>query len=379
MNLIFNKRREEGAKTHWDRRALLARRALYYLAIGQRSNGKSYGYLEECLEDFVKNGRQFAYVRRIRPEIVQANGLQVFSGLVANGVVADLTNGQWTDVFYYARKFYFCRYDEETGKREQSDEPIGFAFALSDCYQYKSSNYPQVGTIFFDEFVARSQYDYLIDEFDLFQNLISTIVRDRNDVRIFMAGNSIDIHCPYWRWMGLTEIKKMEIGQIDMYEYPAQPGLVVAVQMTDRNGSGKPDSSVYFGFGDQKAEMITGDSVWAIERYPHCPGSYDRQTDVLFTYYIRYDGTTVKCDIIYNEKLGAFTFIHRAKPEEADEDNDLIFSDTYSPRLNWRRRITRPQDDIGGKIWKHFVNETVFYQSDDIGELVAAYIAFSKQ
>ena len=53
----------------------------------------------------------------------------------------------------------------------------------------KSNSYPSINTVIFDEFLTRRFY--VPDEFILFMNVLSTIIRLRDNVKIFMLG--IDI------------------------------------------------------------------------------------------------------------------------------------------------------------------------------------------
>ena len=41
---------------YWDIRNVLSVKARYYVIFGERSNGKTYGTLEYCLEEYFKNG-----------------------------------------------------------------------------------------------------------------------------------------------------------------------------------------------------------------------------------------------------------------------------------------------------------------------------------
>src|SRR5690606_4040116 len=98
---------------------------------------------------------------------------------------------------------------------------------LSDTEHNKSISYPRVEIIFFDEFITK--HLYLNDEFILFMNTISTIVRQRTNVTIYMCGNTVDKYCPYFKEMGLNHVHKMEQGTIDVYRY-GNSKLTVAVE-----------------------------------------------------------------------------------------------------------------------------------------------------
>ena len=62
-------------------------------------------------------------------------------------------------------------------------QPFCYAFALSELEHDKSTAYPNVTTVLFDEFLSRKSY--LPDEFVLFMNTLSTIIRERDNVKIY--------------------------------------------------------------------------------------------------------------------------------------------------------------------------------------------------
>src|SRR5699024_10015399 len=115
---------------------------------------------------------------------------RLFSGINENQEVSRITGGKFTGVHYYAGRFYLCNYDE-SGKAIYGDgDIIGFTFALSDSEHDKSTSFPNVNIIVFDEFLSNRLY--LNDEFVSFMNVVSTIVRKRETVKIYMLGNTVN-------------------------------------------------------------------------------------------------------------------------------------------------------------------------------------------
>ena len=93
----------------------------------------------------------------------------------------------------------------------------------------------------------------------LFTNILSTIIRQRDDVKIFLCGNSINKVNPYFTEMGLTKAKNQAKNTIDVYTY-GNSDLKVAVEYTgDVNTTGKSlkGSDKYFAFDNPKLKMIT--------------------------------------------------------------------------------------------------------------------------
>ena len=177
---------------------ILDKDCVYNVIFGERSNGKTYAVLKYAIEQYFKTGGQFAIVRRWQEDIRGRRASDIFSAINANDEVMKLSDGRYKGITYFSGKFYLCDYDLKTGKPVYCMETdcIGYTFALSETEHNKSISYPHIRTILFDEFLTK--HVYLNDEFVLFMNTISTIVRQRTDVKIFMCGNTVNKYCPYF-------------------------------------------------------------------------------------------------------------------------------------------------------------------------------------
>lgn len=344
----------------------------YNIIIGERSNGKTYAALYKCISDYINHGHQMALVRRWRDDFTGKRGQQMFDSLVSNGVITKLSDGQYTGVSYYASKWYLSNYDEDTGKIIKSEQPFAYGFSLSSMEHDKSTSYPLVKNIVFDEFMSRQRY--IPDEFMLFMNTLSTIIRQRDDVKIFMLGNTVNKYCPYFNEMGLTHVKDMQQGTIDIYEY-GDSGLRVAVEYCKENKQGK-QSDIYFAFNNPKLSMITGGS-WEMEIYPHLPYKY-KKSDILLTYFILFDSETLQCEIIMTGDV-IFTYIHRKTSELKELPSDIIYSPTNVAKTNWYRNIKKPTNKVTREISKFYVNDMVYYQDNEVGEIVRNYLIWCGQ
>lgn len=350
----------------------------YNIIIGERSNGKSYSVLKYAIQQYYKDGSQLAYVRRNDEDLKGNRARNVFSNLVLNNEIAKCTDNNWDGVEFFRGAWYLTRRIEtektdEFGATiwttERNDDPFAYAFALSTADHDKSTGYPRVRNIMFDEFIARI---YLADEFVLFENLISTIVRYRDDVKIWMCGNTINRFAPYYREMGLTKIKKQEKGSIDVYRFGDKSKLRVAVYFSDSPAkSGKP-SDVYFAFNNPRLDMITGKgNAWEIDIYPHLPIKYARK-DVIFEYFIKWDDDIYHCEIIIKGD-NCFTYIHE-KTTPIKDESALVFTTEYSPKPNYRRKILKPMSEAENKLAWFFRAEKVFYQDNTVGDAIQNYL-----
>lgn len=345
---------------------ILERGALYNVIFGERSNGKTYAVLEYGIKRYFEHGEQTAIIRRWSEDFTGKRGLSMFNALVDTGAVERLSGGKWNGVYYYGSRWYMCRYED--GERVENDEtPFAYGFSITQQEHDKSTSYPRITTILFDEFLTRNAY--LPDEFVLFMNVLSTIIRERTDVKIFMLGNTVNKYCPYFKEMGLSHIKEMKPGDIDLYQY-GESSLTVAVEYTIPNKSGK-GSDVYFAFDNPKLSMITG-GAWEIDIYPHCPVKY-KPKDILFTYFIEFAGDLLQCEIILAED-NYFTFIHRKTTPLKDTDADLIYTPENSSRPNYRRKINKPMTPVEKRIAEFFARDKVFYADNEVGEIVRNYL-----
>lgn len=359
------------AKTFYSLNNILEKDATYNIIIGKRSNGKTYAVQLHMIKEYVKTGGQGALIRRYEEDYRGKRGQATFQALVDNGEITKITKGQWTSVQYYAGKWYLSKYDEELDKIVRSDDPFCYAFALTTMGHDKSTSYPRVKNILFDEFISRE--GYLKEEFIIFMNVLSTIIRQRDNVVIFMLGNTVNKYCPYFKEMNLRDIDTMEQGSIEVYKYVKDKSLKVAVEYCGEGKSKETrhDSDKYFGFDNPKLNMITT-GAWEMAIYPHIPFPYKAE-ECKFFYYIMFDKHTLQCEIMCHEGIW-YTFIHKWTTPIREPDKDIVFHTGFDARPNWKRRITKPRDDLEKKIAWFFVNDKVFYADNEVGEIVRNYL-----
>ena len=347
---------------------ILACGCQYNVIIGERSNGKTYSVLLHGLEEYCKSGYKnaMAIIRRWRDDFREQRGETLFNAIVRDNHIERLTNGQYSTVYHYSRRWYLANWDEKLQKMIPAPEPFAYGFAISTQEHDKSNSYTNITTVFFDEFLTRDSY--LQDEFVKFQNLLSTIIRERDDATIFMCGNTVNRYSPYFTEMGLTNIKNQMKNTIDIYSY-GETNLKVAVEYCDSISKYKP-SNVYFAFDNPKLQMIT-DGEWEIDIYPHLPVEYT-PSDVLFRYFILFDSQMLECEIIQVDNKN-FTYVHAKTTPLRNPDEDLIFSLKPDVRPNWKRGFS-DHSLIVQKIYRYFREDRVYYQNNEIGEVIRNFL-----
>lgn len=168
--------------------------ATFNFIISERGCGKTYGATKMVINDFVKNGNEFVYIRRYKTELMKAVP-KFFDAIIKNDEFPDY------DFKVDGLKFYIKGKDD--GKNGWIK--FGEAAALSTSSILKSSNFPHVRTILFDEFLISSGvFRYLSSEVETFLDVVESISRLRDNVRVFFLGNAISITNPYFAYFDLS-------------------------------------------------------------------------------------------------------------------------------------------------------------------------------
>lgn len=354
---------------------ILEKNADYNIIFGERSNGKTYASLEYGVKQFVESGynNQTAIVRRWKEDIKGKRAETLYNALESNGRISELTNGEYTEVYYFNGKYYLSNYDDNIKKHVPFTKPLAYTFALSEMEHDKSTSYPDITTIIFDEFLTRRYY--LPDEFILFMNVLSTIIRQRNNVKIFMLGNTVNKYSPYFAEMGLKHIPQMEQGTIDIYQF-GKGQLTIAVEYADTINKNK-ESNKYFCFDDSESVQMIINGAWEMAIYPHLSTRFE-QKDIVFTYFIEFSGNVLQCEIVCKDNE-YFTYIHEKTTPIKNPDTDLIYSLQHNEKKNYKRRLLATTTPLETKIARFYALEKVFFQSNEVGEIVRNYILQSQK
>ena len=346
--------------------------ATYNVIFGERSNGKTYATLKQVLENYFSDGSQFAYIRRWSVDVQPKRMNNLFNAIIEDGYLEKLSGGKFTAIFYRTGRFYLCTYNDKGKPIYNEEDIIGYAFSLSENEHNKANSYPRVTTIIFDEFLTNKIY--LPDEFILFMNTVSTIVRQRTNVKIYMLGNTVNKYCPYFKEMGLTNILSMKQGSIDVYTY-GETKLKVAVEYADSKKKFKKNN-YYFAFNNPKLKMITG-GAWELNIYPHAPVKW-RPKDILFTYFIEFNDSLYQCEVISIDD-NVFTYIHEKTTPLKNPDKDIIYTLDYNPKINYNINILKPLNDFQNKITWFYTHDRIYYQDNNVGDAINNYLKICKR
>ena len=164
---------------------------LIAMIIGGRGVGKTFNAKVAVLKRFLKTGEQFIYLRRYKTELDSA--LYTF----------------WDDL---QANDYFKDHELKVQKNKMitkflcDGEVCGYAIPLSTANILKSTAFPLVKTIVFDEFildVASGTYKYMRNEPEMLLDVIETTFRLR-DGQVLMLGNNVNFYgSPYTAYWNL--------------------------------------------------------------------------------------------------------------------------------------------------------------------------------
>ena len=193
---------------YYDYSKILTYNAFLNFLIGERGVGKTYGASKFVTKQFINKGEEFVYIKRFKSDL-QKSVPEFFQELIKNNEFPD------HELSAKSSKFYI------------DNQKCGYALSLTTAQSLKSTNFPKVKNIIFDEFIVEEggQY-YLKNEVEIFLGLIETIARMR-DVRIFMLGNAVTVTNPYFIYFDIqlpynTDIKTYKDGLI-LVQYMYNP------------------------------------------------------------------------------------------------------------------------------------------------------------
>lgn len=161
----------------------LSNNCLLNFVVGPRGVGKTYSAKRRVIRNFLQRGDQFVYLRRFETETKKGQMELLFS---------DISQEFGGYEFSYKDGVFFI-----------DKVPTGWAIPLSKSAQYKSTPFPRVTMIIFDEFIIDvGMVRYLPNEVQTFNEMYSTIARLR-DVRVLFLSNAITFTNPYFLFYDL--------------------------------------------------------------------------------------------------------------------------------------------------------------------------------
>lgn len=169
----------------YDYNTIRTHNCIYNFILSNRGGGKTYGAKLLGIKDFLKTGEQFAYVRRYNSEF--SNKEQFFDDIIAN------------------QEFEGHEFSVKGYKGYCDGKVMCYFIPLSISQKFKSTAYPLVTKIFFDEFIIdKGVLKYLKNEVEVFNDLFETIGRKRDNINAFFLANNVSLVNPYFTYFNVN-------------------------------------------------------------------------------------------------------------------------------------------------------------------------------
>lgn len=225
------------------------------MIIGERGNGKTYSAKMYLINQYILKREKFAYVRRRADQIVRKDMKRLFADINDRCLEDDVLG----DYIKYTNELGFYINGEH-------DEPLvlGYPFSVENSTYKKGIPWNDIKTIFFDEFLEYG--NSVNDEIPQFLNLVSTIVRNRDDVNIIMCANTVTRMSPYFDLFGI-DLKKLKQGQI--YTFSHLNGVTGAIEWCASSNikqDGTKVSNAYIGFDNNPTSNMILYGEWEYDK-----------------------------------------------------------------------------------------------------------------
>ena len=329
----------------------LSYNALFNFIVGNRGAGKTYSAKSHVIRRFIKNKEQFVYVRRFKQETRSVKKDSRFYG--------DLQG------------FDDHKFKISGDKFLVDDEVAGFFLTLSTAKIEKSTSFPNVKWIIFDEFILDKGFHYYMpDEVTAFLEFYETIARLR-DVKVIFLSNAITINNPYFLYFGIDSPYQKSI---DLYYNDGKGNF------TKKNvfKTGSPDILVEFysneNFSEVKkstrfGKLLAGTiySDYAIDNEMLRDNTYfvKRKTKTTYQYTLLING--VKVGVWYDTSEVNFYL-----------SNDIIensFQFTFDKDLHSEGyQLLTKSDYVYKQLIKAFNNSSLFFENNKIKGLFYSII-----
>lgn len=136
----------------------------YFFCVSGRGTGKSYSMAKFLKWNFDTNHKKF--LRLVRNNRFMSDAGSYFNSFPEYGID-------------YDGRYFYC-----------NNKEMGRCLALTDYALIRSGNFDDYNIIFMEEFSTVNPDEYLIGEVAYFLNIISTVVRHRNDCMVVFIGNN---------------------------------------------------------------------------------------------------------------------------------------------------------------------------------------------
>lgn len=210
----------------WNPYQTLTHNALVNLIVGNRGGGKTYGVKERSIDNFIKKGEQFGYIRRYKDDLTTSMPTYF------DDIYEDYPDYEFK---VEGQKFYIREKTEDKNKKWTKDDIAGYGFVLSTANNKKSVSYPKITTMQYDEFLLENGAQrYLPREVEKLLNLYETVARPGSGhprVVLWLMANAITETNPYFLYWNLKMPTQQDKNGKWIWRHPNRPVLVEDVRV----------------------------------------------------------------------------------------------------------------------------------------------------
>ena len=342
----------------------------YVVDISSRSTGKTTNWLLIAMIMWQKYGTTPCYIRQTENMVAKSFLEKLFNVILKFKYIEVITQGEYDNIMYYARTWYFVKYDAD-GKVIAKSDPFMYCLDLEQAPVYKSTfNAPRGDLIIFDEFISER---YTVNEFVTFQDLVKTIIRERFSPVVIMLANSTNIYNMYLQEMDIqSEFARIDDGS--HFIHATKKGTKIYGERVGVRSQRRAELNTnFFGFDNARLSAITGGD-WVLGSFPHSDQDEERQV-IEKGIYIKYAGAILQIELCGSVKLGLHCIVHKAT--RIDEKAKIIY--TIDEITDIKEQYRFGADKLSKLIWRLYEENKFYYATNEVGNTLENYIFGAKK
>ena len=340
--------------------------AKYFTIVTERASGKTTNVLLYGLVCNKLFGTVVQYIRQTEQMLAPKNARSLMETIIYNGYVEKLTGGKYNNMIYKSRRWYYCKYEDDV-LVETAKDPCIQCLSVDNSELYKSTmNQPAGDLVIFDEVCSRR---HLPDEFILFCDILSTIIRSRTEgITIWMLGNTIDRYDYYFDELEIADyMKYIQIGESMLVKTSKGTPIYIEVFSPKKRTMKEKVNRIFFGFKNTKLNAITGED-WLIIPYQHIDRTDEREL-IDRSHFIVYENNLIQLDIVNSEKYGVHIIAHKSTNQDFE---GVYYTTDHLKDIRYRFRYGfSPVDRM---IWTLYDRKKFFYATNSDAAIVQKYV-----
>lgn len=339
--------------------------ARWNVFMSERSNGKTTNVLLLGMIMNDEYGTTIEYIRMRESMIAPKNSKNIFDTIIQHDYISKITKGTWNSVTYNSKRWYYCNRDENGEIIEKCNTHFMSMLSIDRQEDYKSSyNAPYGDWIVLDEFIGTYTP---INAFIEFNQLVKTIIRERQSAYITLLANTINTEHIFFEELEIMEqTRLLERGEKQLLQ--SERGTYVNVVIFNSLISEKKERNIvnklYFGWRNPLMSGITGSDTWSISNYQHEPNLTDIKV-IASNIYILHNNILIRLELRKSSEIPIYVHCYRANKIK---DDSIIF--TLGDILDNRYVYGLGHNKLHKMIWNLYKRNLFFYRTNMVGNLV---------